>query len=573
MIKISKLIFVLVLAASFTSAAFGATYMVTKTADTADGTCDADCSLREAIAAANATADNDVIAFSALFASPQTITLGGSDLIIANNGSLTITGPGSDKLIVSGNNASRVFTNNTGSIATISSLSVTGGIGVSTVQTGRGGGVYNNAGTLTLIDLAIFGNTATNGGGANNAGTATLNIVGCAIFGNAATGSGGAVQNFSGNNLNISNSSITGNTAGSTVGGGALQGNGTVTITNSTVANNNATNGPGGGIIFNGTALTVTNSTFSGNSSTTNGGGIHKSTTNPGNIRNTIVSGNNGAAASPDITGIFNSLGNNVIGNIGTATGWIGSDLQNVNPLLSPLGFYGGIGASYALLSTSPALNAGQNCVIDLSCATNNPTNAITTDQRGAVRPSNTTVEIGAFEESTAYRSVLREAVQGTIFNRIIAPVAGTAIYALASGTLPGNVTVSTTSGVASIGGTPTSSGTFDFTVSVSNGGNVALINYRLVVLPQSGSVATVGGRVTRADGNGIGKVRVTLVDAGGNPRTTITSSFGYYAFAGAIVGESQQLIVASKLYTFSPNTLNFVVTGDLNNLNFTAQP
>ncbi len=573
MINISKLIFTLVLVAGVSSAAFGATYTVTKTADTADGTCDADCSLREAIAAANATGDNDTIVFSALFASNQTITLGGTDLIIANSGTLAITGPGSDKLTVSGNNASRVFTNSAGSIATISSLSVTGGTGVSTISTGRGGGVYNSGGTLTLMNLAIFGNGTANGGGANNAGTATLNIVGCSIFGNTATGAGGGVQNFSGNSLNILNSSLTGNTAGSSVGGGAIQGNGTVTITNSTVANNTSTGGPGGGLIFNGTALTVTNSTFSGNNSTTNGGGIHKSTANPANIRNTIVSGNNGIATSPDITGIFNSLGNNVIGNVGIATGWVGSDLQNVDPLLSPLGFYGGIGMSYALLATSPALNAGQNCVTDLTCATDNPAIAVTTDQRGAVRPSNTTVDIGAFEDSTAYRSVLREAVQGAVFNRVIAPVAGTAIYALASGTLPGNVTVSTTSGVASIGGTPTTSGTFDFTVSVTKGGNVSLINYRLVVVPQAGAVATVGGRVTRADGNGIGKVRVTLIDAGGNPRTTITSPFGYYAFAGATVGESQQLVVASKLYTFSPNTLNFVVTGDLNNLDFTAQP
>src|SRR4029079_7151124 len=36
------------------SAAPPATYVVTKTADTADGACDADCSLREAVIAANA---------------------------------------------------------------------------------------------------------------------------------------------------------------------------------------------------------------------------------------------------------------------------------------------------------------------------------------------------------------------------------------------------------------------------------------------------------------------------------------------------------------------------------------
>ncbi len=44
-----------------------ATFNVTKAADTNDGTCDADCSLREAIAATNANADADTINFSSVF--------------------------------------------------------------------------------------------------------------------------------------------------------------------------------------------------------------------------------------------------------------------------------------------------------------------------------------------------------------------------------------------------------------------------------------------------------------------------------------------------------------------------
>ena len=45
---------------------------VSKTADTADGVCDSDCSLREAVAAA---ASGDTIVFSDLFNTPQTIIL------------------------------------------------------------------------------------------------------------------------------------------------------------------------------------------------------------------------------------------------------------------------------------------------------------------------------------------------------------------------------------------------------------------------------------------------------------------------------------------------------------------
>jgi len=56
------------------ASALGATWTVNSTADTNDGTCDADCTLREAMSAVN---DNDDIVFSFSSASsPQTITLG-----------------------------------------------------------------------------------------------------------------------------------------------------------------------------------------------------------------------------------------------------------------------------------------------------------------------------------------------------------------------------------------------------------------------------------------------------------------------------------------------------------------
>src|SRR6186713_2210958 len=57
-------------------AASAATFTVTKTADTNDNVCDADCSLREAIVAANASTVADIINFDpTVFGNPQTITL------------------------------------------------------------------------------------------------------------------------------------------------------------------------------------------------------------------------------------------------------------------------------------------------------------------------------------------------------------------------------------------------------------------------------------------------------------------------------------------------------------------
>src|ERR1051325_9972957 len=92
--------------AVFITPAYAATFTVTKTADTNDGVCDADCSLREAISAANANPGADTIT---LPAGTYTLTLanaGGAnedndatgDLDV--NGSLTINGAGSASTII-----------------------------------------------------------------------------------------------------------------------------------------------------------------------------------------------------------------------------------------------------------------------------------------------------------------------------------------------------------------------------------------------------------------------------------------------------------------------------------------
>src|SRR5947207_8442939 len=70
-------------------AAAQTTFTVTKTADTNDGVCDSDCSLREAIRAANAAAGADTISIPA---GTYTLSLSGSD-DTANLGDLDVTGP------------------------------------------------------------------------------------------------------------------------------------------------------------------------------------------------------------------------------------------------------------------------------------------------------------------------------------------------------------------------------------------------------------------------------------------------------------------------------------------------
>jgi len=396
--------FLLVLCFGLTANA--AVFTVTKTADTNDGVCDADCSLREAVAAANASADDDTIEFSSLFDAPQTITLSGAELLVGPNGSLTINGPGADLLTISGNNASRILSSSANAVVNIDGIRFTAGNGAGAINTGRGGAIYNVGATMVITDSIITGNTAANGGALNNAAStspsvpATLTIINCAITGNTSSSSGAAMQNFSTSTLHLRNTTVSGNTSNGTGIAGAFQANGTVTITNSTFSGNSAPSGTGGGVYYNGTtSLIMTNTTIVNNSSSVGGGGLHRTgTTAAVNIRNTIIADNNGAAATPDVLGPVNSQGTNIVGNVGTSTGWVGSDFLNMNPMLGALAANGGIGNTHLPLTGSPALDAGQNCVVDLSCSAGNPPVAVTTDQRGVARPQNAIVDIGSVE-------------------------------------------------------------------------------------------------------------------------------------------------------------------------------
>jgi|GEM_PF-1452033 len=536
----------------FVPSSFAAVYTVTKVTDTNDGTCDADCSLREAVAAAGATPDDDIIQFALpLFASPQTITLAGSDIIVNNGGPLRIFGPGANRLTISGNNASRILTNNTGATTIVMGIRFTGGNASSSIQSGRGGAIYNNGGNLTLSNVVITGNSATNGGGLNNAGTATLTLIDSVVSNNTATGAGGGMQNFSGNTFNIFNSTVTANTSSSTLtGGGAMQANGVVNITNSTFSGNTANGGSGGAFYYNGTGLTMTNATIANNTSTSGSGGFHKATTtNNANIRNSIFAGNSVADAS----GLVNSLGTNVIKIVGTSTGWITSDLQNVDPLIAPLGFYGGFGMTHALMSTSPAINAGQNCVVDVTCSSNNPAGGrVTADQRGALRPSGSAVDIGAFEASNEYVATLPSAAVGSPYIFTLVPAASGFTYSVASGSF-GAVALSSGTSV-SLSGTPPQPAVHSAVVQISGGGNsTAAVNYRLNALADL-RIVSIDGRVMSNDGTALSNLGMRLVNRNGVVVATArSSSFGYFRFDGVEAAQVHFVEVISKTHQFLP--------------------
>ena len=171
--------------------------------------------------------------------------------------------------------------------------------------------------------------------------------------------------------------------------GGGIYNAGTATITNSTISGNNGYL-RGGGILT--TAdLTINNSTISGN--TARGvGGIDKLSGSV-NLRNSIVAKNSGGNCS----GVLNSDNYNLSSDE-TCHLYGFADLNNTDPKLGPLQNNGGPTMTMALLSGSPAIDAGnwRGCKDE-------PFRFLTTDQRGMPRPANVkgslhTCDIGAYE-------------------------------------------------------------------------------------------------------------------------------------------------------------------------------
>ena len=420
------------------SGAAQAAYTVTNTSNTGPG------SLRAAIDQANTTIDDDIINFSIpstdLGCSASgvcTIALTTGELAInavSTAGRLSIVNAsGADKLIVSGGNASRVFLLQPNSEATLDGVTVANGNAgaesASCADCGYGGGIRvaqfgSSVTRLTIKNSVIRNNFAANGGGIYTYGFNKITITNSTIDGNTFTGGGGGISNTNGA-LTLINSTVSNNSGQltSTGRGGAgiyNSSGGVLEIANSTISGNTVAQaddggsvltGNGGGIYnaFGNNVMTVTNSTIANNTAK-RGGGVY---VDPNGftdtyLRNDIIAANTGTIGQADLfegtSFELRSRGNNLIGNAAdTGAGtisWQSSDLLNQSPLLAPLGNYGGATRTHALLSGSPAIDHGNNCVLTATgCGTNNPPAALPTDQRGAARVGN--VDIGAFEFNT----------------------------------------------------------------------------------------------------------------------------------------------------------------------------
>ncbi len=308
---------------------------------------------------------------------------------------------------------------------------------------GAGAGIYtplgaNAVATITITNSTISNNQAyggtINGAGIYLGGASTLTMTGSTLSNNGTSGGtnvGGAIYAFSpsasaASTVNITDSTLSGNAASS--GGGIyLVGPSALNITGSTLSGNTASS-DGGGIYVSstGSTLAVANSTLSSNSAFCNGAGLFIASGNANTfpavsftsstvtlnstsgecpngagvthyggsltLNNTIMAGNTRGSSPADIARYFGSavtvLGsNNLVQNVSSGVTFTNAPLTS-DPQLGLLQNNGGPTLTHALLSGSPAINAGSS------------TSSLTTDQRGAgfQRVVGTAVDIGAFE-------------------------------------------------------------------------------------------------------------------------------------------------------------------------------
>ena len=390
---------------------------------------DDDCSLREAVRAANTDTPVDECAAGS-----------GADRIFLPAGSFLLDeGPldlFTDVLIVGAGRAQtiikrdpeagpqRIINSSAPDAVALVDLTIANG------SENLGGGInHASAGQLVLQRVIIRGNRASEGAGIWSEGS--LSIADSVLKNNDTTGNGGGI--YTDDLTQLTETTLSGNDADLSGGGLYLLPGSTSIVTNSTLSGNSGTSRGGG--IFNSGTLSLENATLTGNTVNSpegffsNGGGLSNQGTallsnvtitknrakneasgvlsegvNTISIRNSIISGNpridgdepqNNCLLSGDSTSDAFNLEQ------GTTCNFTAKfDLPPLNPRLGPLRNNGGLTRTHALRPSSPALDAGSP-----GTPTDPEGTCKSTDQRGVTRPqdgpdddSAARCDVGAFE-------------------------------------------------------------------------------------------------------------------------------------------------------------------------------
>ncbi|MEA2401091.1 MAG: hypothetical protein QOK00_1494 [Thermoleophilaceae bacterium] len=416
------------------AAAQARTYEVNTQTDQKPNTCTpAECTLREAVIAANRHKGADTILLPSR--KRYELTIAGTSEDKAANGDLDITGAltivhrGSGRATIDANKIDRVF--DIAARTTLDKLTILGGVSDKSDGDGDGGGILVGKASVTILRSRIIHNRAPwvggNGGGIDSDSSALVKVIDSEVSNNDSGGNGGGIEGSPDGGMLIQRTKIANNKAAQA--GGVMVFGPPVRILDSTIAGNVASAGPdvegdGGGIfVGNKGRLELTNSTVANNGAYTSGGGIFSDAGSQASINFSTIVRNRADADSMfgGTTGGIHlrtagvqvaanaRIANSIIalnlesGGVATDCGGIGFLGTGVNlisttnqgqcsdgtpiiaadPRLGPLGSNGGPTPTVALLAGSPAIGAA------------GPGKTPARDQRGVKR---TDPDLGAYE-------------------------------------------------------------------------------------------------------------------------------------------------------------------------------
>ena len=331
--------------------ALAATYTVVNTNDSGVG------SLRQAMLDARATADDDEIVFAPATNGTPVVLASPLPNLQASGGGLTVTGNGVAHTVISGNGQYRIFNTEAQDPIrlTLQTLTLRDGRVSDADEGGAVRFIGTGASSLTIHSVEFTDNYAGYGGAI--ASYAPMVIRNSTFQGNYARVLAAAML-VSGTSVQAENVTVSGNESwGAQIHVGGATGTGR--FVHLSMANNT---GPVGLGAYNGGSITLVNSIVAENA---------------GSYDLEVRTGGTVDAA--------NSV-HNVIGTMnggGLVQGVNGNQVDVTNPLVGPLGDYGGSTRTLPLLPGSPALDAGT-------------TGLSATDQRGVARVG--APDVGAFE-------------------------------------------------------------------------------------------------------------------------------------------------------------------------------
>lgn len=337
-------------------AARAATFTVTRSDDPVPNAClVGDCSLREAVIAANNAPGADLVLLAPTDHALTRVGVGGAeigDLDVV--GTLTIRGSGGVQSLINANLLMRIFNVGNGASLILENLALRngqpgiaeggnggcieveeaslflGGVSIQNCVATLGGGLYARNATLTAVDTAFSGNQGSAGGGAHvrvdgGAGARMFRAENLLVLNNSSSGSGGGLYLFGAAlATDISGALVIGNQAAAdpTGTGGGIRigsggsGGGYLSLHAVWFSNNDAN--AGGGLFIADAVVAGERVAFAGNSAETQGGAV-RLTSNVGalTLDESVAYGNTAGASG----GAFRINGGSILARNTTLSG------------------------------------------------------------------------------------------------------------------------------------------------------------------------------------------------------------------------------------------------------------